>query len=350
LIALDAATASRYAQLALKNIVEPWPHKLDHLISGPEDLTAPRVQHPAFWGSYDWHSCVHMHWSLARLLRLFPDLPERNAVAAAFDAHLNRDTIAGELAYLAQPGRGSFERPYGWGWLLKLAAELVLLTRKQGTADLSAKRWAEALAPLATAFHDRFIEFLPRADYPNRAGTHGNSAFALLLALDACDVTTSPALTQLIHRKAHDWFGRDRRYPAEYEPSGSDFLSAGLCEAALMSRVVDGCDYADWWQAFRPTDAALATWLTPAKVSDRIDPQIVHLDGLNLSRVWCWRMIAAQTDVPREVIERAIDAHLAASLPHVAVGDFGATHWLASFALLALTEPVVPLAGPAALN
>jgi hypothetical protein len=186
------------------------------------------------------------------------------------------------------------------------------------------------------------IDFLRKSDYPVRAGTHTNSAFALLLALDYAAAHQDPALRQAIEAKAQAWFGKDARYPAQYEPSGNDFLSAGLCEAALMTqvylRVADSCSLADWWQQFRPSDNALATWLTPARVADRVDPQIVHLDGLNLSRAWCWTLIRDQTDLPREVLDGAIAAHLDASLPHVTQGDFAATHWLTSFALLALTE------------
>jgi hypothetical protein len=333
---MDAALAERLAQLALVNVRIEYPHKLDHLINGPEELLPPRTLHPAFYGSYDWHSAVHMHWTLARLLRLFAHLPAAGHIAALLDTHLNEATIAGELAYLDQPNRATFERPYGWAWLLKLDAEF---HRFDDTPRVC--QWRRALAPLALAFAERFVRFMGRSDYPVRVGTHGNSAFAMLLALDWCEQVQHPALRQAIHAKARQWFGRDARYPAAYEPGGNDFLSGGLCEAALMHRVLDGCDFDDWWQQFRPADAALAQWLTPASVADRADPQIVHLDGLNLSRVWCWRALAANLDLPENVLQTAIDAHLQASLPHVAEGDFGATHWLASFALLALTEPAM---------
>jgi Protein of unknown function (DUF2891) len=335
---LNTILAAELAQCALAGVVTQFPHKLDHMINSAADHLLPRQYHPAFYGCYDWHSAVHMHWSLARLLRLFPQLTDADQITALFDAHLTAENIAQERTYLDAPNRASFERPYGWVWLLKLQAELVLLAK-----DLPhAARWRDALAPLAQIFRDRLIAFLQKSDYPVHAGTHTNSAFALLLALDYATAHQDPALRQAIEAKAQAWFGKDAHYPAHYEPNGTDFLSAGLCEAALMTRVylrfTDSCSLADWWQQFRPSDTALATWLTPARVADRIDPQIVHLDGLNLSRAWCWKLIRNETDLPREVLERAIDAHLDATLPHVTQGDFAATHWLVSFALLALTE------------
>ena len=335
---LEADLAERFAQLALRNVVTEYPHKLDHLINGEHELLAPRTLHPAFYGAYDWHSAVHMHWTLARVLRLFPDTPSAANIGAVFDRHLNAIAINGELAYLDQPNRGSFERPYGWAWLLKLQAELHLLA----SVRKEEMRWRDALQPLAEAFRERFIAFIEKSDYPVRAGTHGNSAFAMLLAHDYAALMQDRTLIHAIAKVANRWFGKDQRYPAAYEPGGNDFLSGGLCEAALMARVVDGCSFFDWWQLFRPGDAAISSWLMPVHVSDRADPQIGHLEGLNLSRAWCWKQLAARDDVtrdiPAEVIARAVDAHLDQSLPYVAEGDFSATHWQASFALLALTE------------
>jgi len=295
----------------------------------------PRVLHPLFHGSYDWHSCVHMHWTLARLLRLFPLHSHADVTRRHFEERLTDENVQGELATLAGPHHGSFERPYGWGWLLKVAAELHLLA----TDDRAAARWRVILAPLAQAFADRFVEFLPRASYPTRAGTHGNSAFALLLALDYCDTVQHRALHCLIAERANLWFGRDRRYPAEYEPSGDDFLSSGLVEAALMQRVIDGCSFADWWSQFRPAPGAINGWLQPATVSDASDPKIVHLHGLNLSRAWCWRKLLPELDPElRALAEESIARHMAVSLPAATQGAYVGTHWLASFALLALTE------------
>lgn len=332
---LTATLATTLARTALANVVTEYPYKLDQLLAGTEDLAPPRALHPVFWGSYDWHSCVHMHWTLVRLLRRFPDHDLAAVTRAHLQARLTPEAVAGELASLRRPHRQTFERPYGWGWLLKLAAELEFLAQEQG--DTSA--WRDAVHPLASEFADRFIAYLPRADYPSRGGAHGNTAFALLLALAWCDAVQHRALRQAIAERANRWFGRDRRYPAAYEPSGDDFLSAGLVEAALMLRVVDGCSFADWWALFLPADDDLAAWLAPVAVSDPADAKIVHLHGVNLSRAWCWSLLYPELQPElREPVERAIAAHLAASLPAATGGDYVGTHWLASFALLALDD------------
>ncbi|GIZ52870.1 DUF2891 domain-containing protein [Noviherbaspirillum aridicola] len=329
-----APLASAYAQVALANIVREFPNKPDHLLRTADDLRPPRALHPVFYGSYDWHSSVHMHWTLVRLLRLCPGLPEAHAIRGVLDSHFTISNVEAERGYMRQPGRETFERPYGWAWLLKLQAELALLAN----TDAHARRWQASLAPLADAVVDRFLHFLPRARYPVRAGTHGNSAFALLLALDYAQAQQHLALRKLISERANQWFGQDRRYPAAYEPGGEDFLSPGLVEAALMLRLVDGCSFADWWHVFRPAQEALGAWLLPVDVDDRSDARLSHLDGLNLSRAWCWRLLLPEMPAElRPAVEKAIDAHLAASLPHVAHGPYVGTHWLASFALLALS-------------
>lgn len=332
---LTATLAATLARTALANVVTEYPYKLDQLLAGGQDLATPRTLHPVFWGSYDWHSCVHMHWTLARLLRRVPDHPLAEATRTHLHARFAPDAIAGELATLRLPHRQTFERPYGWGWLLKLAAELEILAREQ--ADTGA--WRDAMRPLADAFADRFLTYLPRADYAVRGGAHSNTAFALLLALDWCEAVQHRALRQVIAERANRWFGRDHRYPAAYEPSGEDFLSAGLVEAALMRRVVDGCSFADWWALFLPEDEALATWLAPVTVSDPADARMVHLHGVNLTRAWCWSLLHPElSPALRAPVSRAIAAHREASLPAATSGDYVGTHWLASFALLALDD------------
>jgi hypothetical protein len=327
------AYASPFARIALANIVREYPNNPAHLLHGDQDLRPPRALHPVFYGSYDWHSAVHMHWLLARLLRCCADLPERQQIIAIFDTHFAPANVAAELAYLH--GRRAFERPYGWAWLLKLQTELGLLAAQMPQAQ----QWQSALQALADLIVERYLSFLPLAHYPVRSGTHGNSAFGLLFALDYAQMQQHQALRKLIGEKANTWFGRDRRYPAAYEPGGEDFLSPGMMEAALMLRVLDGCDFADWWEVFRPAPDALPAWLTPVKLSDRSDARLSHLDGLNLSRAWCWKMLAPQLPpVHQTAAHAAIDAHLAASLPHAGAGDYVGTHWLASFALLALTQ------------
>ena len=332
---IDRELAGSLARVALRNVAIEYPYKLDQVLGGAADVRPPRELHPVFHGSYDWHSCVHMHWTLARLLRLHPDHLHASDTRVHFARRLTAANVDGELATLNGLHRATFERPYGWGWMLKLAAELELLAARESNAA----PWRDAVAPLAQAFADRLVDFLPRAAYPNRAGTHTNSAFALLLALDYCASSQHRMLQHVVTERANVWFGRDRRYPATYEPSGEDFLSAGLVEAALMRRVFDGCSFADWWLQFRPDDDALRVWLQPVTVTDAGNARIVHLHGLNLSRAWCWERLLPELD-PRlqQAAKSAIELHLAASLPATIDGDYVGTHWLASFALLALTE------------
>jgi hypothetical protein len=330
---LTEADAARFVALALDNVTTEYPFLATVLMAGDADALPPRRLHPVFFGSYDWHSCVHMHWTLARCLRRFPQMQAAPSVAAHFDRRLTPSAVAGELAFFNAPGRASFERPYGWGWLLKLQAELLALAQQ----DARAARWRQALAPLVEEVVARLLDFMPRQTYPVRAGTHGNTALALTLALDHAHAVQHRALIQSITRRAHDWFGRDARYPAHVEPGGDDFLSGGLVEAALMARLIDNCDFADWWLQFRPRD--LAPWLTPASVSNGNDAKIVHLHGLNLSRAWCWKaLLPILSDEDRPAVEAAIDAHLRASLPSVGADAYVGRHWLASFALLALDE------------
>ena len=332
---IEARLTDTFARMALQNVATEYPCKLDQVLGSVDDLRAPRALHPVFYGSYDWHSCVHMHWTLARLLRLHPQHASADATRRHFGQRLSAANVQREIDTLAGPYRGAFERPYGWAWLLKLAAELSLLASQ----DRSAAQWFNALAPLAQALSERFVDFLPRASYPTRAGTHGNSAFALLLALDYCDAVKQRALHRVVAERANLWFGRDRRYPAEYEPGGDDFLSSGLVEAALMRRVVDGCSFADWWEQFRPQRDAIGGWLQPAEVSDASDPKIVHLHGLNLSRAWCWRQLLPELDAElKPLVEESIERHLRVSVPAATAGDYVGTHWLVSFALLALNE------------
>jgi hypothetical protein len=326
--------ADRLAECALGVVQRRYPHKLDHVILDEHDHPLPHEIHPVFDGCYDWHSSVHMHWSLLRLRALSPQSPLRAGIEAHFDSRFTEAHVARERAYAAAPGRGSFERPYGWAWLLKLQSEL----DAQAAADARAAAWAHALRPFGDEVSTRFADFLGRSHYPVRAGTHANSAFAMLLAWDAARERQDDGLKQSVARAAQAWFGDDRAYPAAYEPGGADFLSPGLCEALLMKRVL-GPRFDDWWQAFAPTGADLLRWLTPAIVSDRQDPQLVHLDGLNLSRAWCLQALAPALPEPLdERFRRAAAAHWASAWPHVTSGDFAATHWLVSFALLSL-EP-----------
>jgi len=327
---LDAKLASHFAHIALGHVTREYPNMIVHALSGPADAQPPRTLHPIFFGSFDWHSAVHGHWLLARLYRRFPDLPAAKAIRVLFDAQFTKENVAGEVAYLARPNTGGFERPYGWAWLLMLAGELHRHSSEEG------RRWSERLQPLADVFVERFLRFLPVSTYPVRVGVHSNTAFALLLTRDYARAVRNSKLDALCVEKAKAWYGRDENFRS-LEPSQDEFLSPSLMEAALMHDVL-GSDFAAWLARFLPdlADGEPATIFSPATVSDRSDGKIAHLDGLNLSRAWCWRLIRdALPAALKPRAETAMMALLDSALPHVE-GDYMGEHWLASFALLAL--------------
>jgi hypothetical protein len=322
--------AARFAALALGHVRREYPNKLDHVLASPDDVRPPSTLHPVFYGSFDWHSCVHGYWLLACLLRRFPAEPFAADIAELFDAQLTPEKIAAECAYLAAPYARGFERPYGWAWLLKLAAEL------------PEPRWSLALTPLTQAFAQRFRDYLPLATYAIRTGTHGNTAFALRLAADYAEAHDEPLLA-LLRATAERWYLNDASCPAWGEPGGDDFLSATLIEAEAMRRLLPPARFRVWFDSYLPALASRrpACLFVPAVASDRSDGKIAHLDGLNLSRSWCFAALAsalAPGDPRAEIMREAADAHLAAGLPQVA-GDYMGEHWLASFAALALTPP-----------
>lgn len=319
--------AARFAGLALGHVTREYPHKLDHVMDGPEDVLGPKALHPIFHGSFDWHSCVHGYWTLLTLRRHFPAEPFAEDIRALADEMLTGDEVAGELAYLDRAYSGGFSRPYGWAWLLALHGEAV----RHEDAE-----WGRALAPLARAFADRFLAFLPKQTYPIRTGTHFSTAFALVLVLDWAR-EHDDALAALAETRAVEYFGQDRDCNG-WEPGGDEFLSSALIEALLMRRVLGVERFRNWFAGFLPRigDREPVTLFTPATVSDRSDGKIAHLDGFNLSRAWCWRGIADALDPPLAALAlETADAHLAASLPNVS-GDYMGEHWLASFALLAM--------------
>jgi DUF2891 family protein len=306
---------SAFARVALDNVARAYPRRLDQLLPGPNAEWRPGVLHPAFYGSYDWHSAVHMHWSLARLLRLHPDIPERAAIEALLERHLTPSNIARERAFFNGPGGLTFERPYGWAWLLELQAELIRL-----------QRWHVEVAPLASELAERFIRFLRASAYPVRAGNHGNTAFAGILALDYARTAGRGDLAAAIEAAARSWYLGDRDYPVAYEPSGDDFLSAALAEALLMKRVLPDGEFSEWLGRFLPPD--LGPLSQPPTVIDHADAKQSHLDGLCLSRAWCFTLLG---------FEKLARKHLEAGMPHVVGGDYVGEHWLASYALLALS-------------
>lgn len=311
--ALTKALATGLARLALANVEREFPRRLDQLLVAPHAEWRPRALHPAFYGSYDWHSAVHMHWLLARVLRLYPDLEPD--IAPVFDAHLHPGSISRELEFFGAPGGSTFERPYGWAWLLELQAELLRIGR-----------WHQAVAPLAVELAGRLEAYLRALPYPVRAGTHGNTAFACILALDYAGGVADAGLAAAIDEAARRWYLGDRDYPVAYEPSGDDFLSPALVEALLMKRILSAAEFSAWMKGFLAED--LGPLAHPPKVVDHADPKHGHLDGLCLSRAWCFHHLGF-ADLAR--------SHAAAGMPHVSGGDYAGEHWLASFALLALS-------------
>ena len=323
---IDQRTASQFARIALGHVRKPYPYKMDHVLLCDEDARPPKTFHPIFHGSFDWHSCVHGWWTLLTLRRLFPAGSEALAIAELADESFTSGKVATELAYLDRPMSTGFERPYGWGWLLYLHLEASLHEDKL---------WALELEPLARAFADRLQVYLAKLTYPIRVGTHFNTCFALILALEWAE-RFDPLLAKGIRTWSVEKFSNDRDCQA-WEPGGDEFLSPALVEALCMARVLPVEQFATWFAAFLPRlhDLQPATLFTPASVSDRSDGKIAHLDGLNLSRAWCWRSIARLLpERERGIAYGSAEEHLAAALPHVS-GDYMGEHWLASFALLA---------------
>lgn len=336
--ALTEASASNFAQIALRCVQKAYPSQPGLILNSPADVLLPEKAHPSFYGCYDWHSSVHGHWMLARVLRMFPTMPESSQIKKALNENLSAKNIAVEAAYFKKPGTQAFERTYGWAWVLKLQEELNLGTSPE------AKAWAANVKPLTDALVGRYLDFLPKQVYPIRTGLHPNTAFGIAFALDYANSVKDEKLKDLLVARSKDYFGKDTDYPAKLEPSGSDFLSPALTEADLMHRVLPPAEFANWFHAFLP---ALAkgepkNLLEIAIVSDRTDPQLGHLDGLNLSRAWSMRHIAAalpENDPSRWVLEDVGHTHAVDALQHVATGHYEGEHWLGSFAVYLLTEP-----------
>ncbi|MGQ9489946.1 MAG: DUF2891 domain-containing protein [Anaerolineae bacterium] len=332
---LTPALASRFADMALRCIGREYPYQPAHIITGPDDIATPRRLHPAFYGCFDWHSAVHGHWLLVRVLRRFPALPEAATIRAGLAANLTEGNLAAEAAYLGAPGRAGFERTYGWAWLLKLTEALL------GWDDPDGRRWSAALVPLADVIVARYLEFLPQQTYPIRVGTHANTAFGLAFALDYARAAGHTALRDLAMQRSLDYYAADCDCPAGWEPGGNDFFSPCLAEADLMRRVLPSAEFPAWLGRFLPGLAAgePTCLLTPATVTNRGDGQLAHLDGLNLSRAWhMWAVaVALPPDDPRRaVLIDSAERHLEAGLVGVASGDYMGEHWLATFALCAL--------------
>jgi hypothetical protein len=333
------AEAPNYARVALTNIRREFPSGVYHNMTAPGDFPfRPKARTPAFYGSYDWHSCVEMHWLLLRLLRIAEDVIPTKQIRSVLNAHFRPVALAAEKEFIASRN-GLGERPYGWGWALALVHE------SQALGDPEGKKWATALQPFADAVTGCFLNWLPKATYPVRYGVHANSAFGMARAWDYAQARAEAgdaALLEAITAKAYAWFGGDTMYPAAWEPSGHDFLSPALAEAELMARVFPPEEFGIWLSVFLPGIAGgePATLFTPAVVSDPADGAIAHLHGLNASRAWCWRRIAESLPDGDPRIGSAVAAartHAGAALPHVVGDDYNVEHWLACYAVLMLS-------------
>jgi hypothetical protein len=330
--ALEPAAATRFAQLALDCVHREYPNKVAHVLHSDADAQPPRALTPAFYGCYDWHSSVHGHWLLARLARLFPDAAFAPAARAALARSLTAPNIAAEVAYLRGAGRTSFERPYGLAWLLQLAAEL------RTWDDPQARAWAEILAPLESESAQRIAAWLPKLQYPIRSGEHSQTAFAFGLVADWTQARGDVGIARLLDQRARLYYFNDRDCALGYEPSGEDFLSPCLAEADFMRRMLPPSGYADWLGKFLPgiPRNGSATWLPPGVVTDRSDPKLAHIDGLNLSRAWMLEGIASglpPRDRRRAALLAAARAHAEAALPAVTGEHYEGGHWLGTFAV-----------------
>jgi len=327
---------SAFAQLALDGIVREWPNKPGQVYVGPESAQTPRQMHPVFYGSFDWHSAVHGHWLLIRLLKEYPDASINTEIRKVLNEQLTTKGLLQEAAYFDEKQNKGFERMYGWAWLLRMATEL------HGWDDRDGRRWAAALRPLEQRIVQGVLDYLPRLSYPIRTGTHPDTAFALAFELDYARTIGHMKLEHMILDKAREFYLDDTDYPCRYEPSGEDFFSSGLNEADLMRRVLSADEFSTWLDGFLPGvgDGDLSNLGIPVEVSDPTDGRLVHLAGLDLSRAWTLNGIAAALpgdDPRRQVLTDAALAHTSVGLDYVFSGFYEGHHWLASFAVYLLT-------------
>ncbi|MEI2737302.1 MAG: DUF2891 domain-containing protein [Chitinophagaceae bacterium] len=325
--------ASHLASLPLKCITQEFPNKTNHTSNSDSDhALMPKQLHPTFYGCFDWHSSVHGHWMLIRLLKLFPQMPEAASIREALNKTINRENIINEVKYFDIPLTASWERTYGWAWILKLDEELY------NWNDADGKRWHEAMQPLTQKIVQLWTKFLPKQTYPNRTGVHPNTAFGLVFALDYARTEKKTDFEKAIVESAKKIYLADKNIPAAWEPNGADFLSPSLEEADLMRRVLPAKEFSGWFNQFFTLQSLKHLTILPV-VSDRTDLQIVHLDGLCFSRSWCMRGLASTLpagDVRKKLLLRSSIDHLRTALPHVVSGEYGGEHWLASFAVYAL--------------
>jgi hypothetical protein len=334
---LNDEQVAQFAQLALKGIASEYPNKPNDVLNDATEVMSPRELHPAFFGCFDWHSSVHMHWSLVRLLKQYPEHELANDIRTALATNLTKENLLQELAYFEKDHHKSFERTYGWAWYLRLVSELHTWDDSQG------KQWREHLRPLEQLLVKRTIDYLPKLSYPVRTGIHPDSGFGLAFILDYARVVQNEKLDSMIVKRARDFYLNDQDYPTRYEPSGQDFFSSCLNEADLMRRVLDKDQFSKWLDKFLPglKNGDGGNLLTPVEVSDVTDGYIVHLAGLDLSRAWCMRGIASALpdDDPRAVLlQQSAKEHAKTGFGYVFTGHYEGEHWLATFAIYLLSD------------
>ncbi len=327
---LDYKTMEKFAALPLHCIETEYPYKLGQVISSDEDLQSPSELHPIFYGCFDWHSSVHGHWLLAKTIAKFPNTQLSIKAMDLFDKQFTPEKVAQELAYFEPKLNKSFERTYGWAWLLKLQAELSQLGEDEEHG------WSAALQPLSDLIVDSYMKFLPKLVYPIRVGEHTNTAFGLSLAIDYARTVKNEEFEELIIQRSKDFYLKDASCPLGWEPSGFDFISPCLQEAELMSKVLGPEEYKKWLKGFLPQLFAVGFDLKPGRVADRTDGKLVHLDGLNFSRAWCLYSLAQAVPEHKEAWSNVADVHMRASMDQVAGSDYMGSHWLASFLVYAL--------------
>lgn len=327
---LDLKEANILAQLPLNCIQLEYPNKLSQTLGSADDLKPPSALHPTFYGCFDWHSSVHGHWTLVSLLKQFPNLDNADVIKKGLLENISKENIEAELHFFNNKHNKSFERTYGWAWLLKLAEELHTWN------DKTARTLEYNLQPLTQLIIDKYLEFLPKLNYPIRVGEHTNTAFGLSFAWDYANTLNNQELKSLIEQRTKDFYLKDADCPITWEPSGFDFLSPCLEEAALMKRVLPLKDFKIWLAEFLPQLSDENFKLAPGKVSDRGDGKLVHLDGVNFSRAWNLNKIAK--DLPDyEHLKDIANYHLNYSLPSIVGDSYEGGHWLGSFAIYALS-------------
>ncbi|WP_299114269.1 DUF2891 domain-containing protein [uncultured Winogradskyella sp.] len=328
---LNLEEANRLAELPLACVGTEYPNRLGQTLGGDKDLKSPQELHPTFYGCFDWHSAVHGHWSLVSLLRQFPDLERANEIEAWLLNSISKDNIEKEVAYFDDKNNKSFERTYGWAWVLKLAEEL-----NQWDSDV-ARQVEENMQPLTDLIVDKYIDFLPKLNYPIRVGEHPNTAFGLSFAYDYALTLNETELKLLIEKRARDFYFTDVGCPLGWEPSGFDFLSPCLEEAALMRRVLSIEEFKLWFEEFLPQLKEENFNLEVGRVSDRTDGKLVHLDGVNFSRAWSLNYISKDLEGYKH-IKNLANKHINSSLPSIVGDSYEGGHWLGSFAIYALNS------------